>query len=101
MFYENNKQFNISDKIYVEIKANKDSTFVFESYTNNDEMSYLVSEVNRYADLEKGGVDLYYLKLHEMEENINGNNSAARIEVMTTTYDYVNLNTRMILCKAK
>ena len=42
-------------------------------------MSFLMAEVNRYADLEKGGVDLYYLKLHEMQENINPNNSAARI----------------------
>lgn len=101
MFYETNKDFNITDKLYVEIKANKDSTFVFESYTSNDEMSYLLAEVNRYADLEKGGVDLYYLKLHEFQENINDNNSNARIELMTTTYDYVNLNTRVIMCKAK
>ncbi len=40
---------------------------MFESYTNNDDMSYLVAEVNRYADLEKGGVDMYYLKLHEFK----------------------------------
>ena len=52
---------------------------MFESDTNNDEMNYLVAEVNRYADLEKGGVDLYYLKLNEFESNINDKNKGARI----------------------
>jgi len=88
--------------MYIEIKANKDSTFIFESYTNNEELSYLVPEVNRYSDLEKGGVDLYYMRLFELQENIDNdkNPKSSRIEVMTTTYDYIELGTRFFLCKA-
>lgn len=99
-FYTKNKDANITDKLLVEIKANKDSTLVFESYTNNDEMNYIVPEVNRYADLDKNQSDVYYLKLIEFKENINEKNKQARIEVMTTTYDYIDLKNRFFLCKA-
>lgn len=78
-FYVKYKDANITDNLLIEIIANKDSTFVFESYTNNQEMNYIVPEVNRYADLEKNQSDVYYLRLVEFKENVNENNKQARI----------------------
>ncbi len=42
-------------------------------------MNYIVSEVNRYAGLDKNGTDIYYMKLLELEENVNEKNKYVRI----------------------
>jgi hypothetical protein len=39
---------------------------VFESYTSNEEMSFLMAEVNRYAEIDQGDSDMYYFKLMEL-----------------------------------
>ena len=65
--------------MFIEIKANKDSTFVFESYTSNEEMSFLMAEVNRYAEIDQGDSDMYYFKLMELASEVNDKNSEARI----------------------
>lgn len=42
-------------------------------------MNYIVAEVNRYAELDKSGSDVYYIKLLEMAENVNDTSKSARI----------------------
>lgn len=71
-FFEKNKEANVTEHLYIQIRANKDSTFVFESYTNDEGMNYLTPEVNRYADLNGDGTDIYFFKLTQIQENIKG-----------------------------
>ncbi len=63
-------------------------------------MNYIVSEVNRYAELDKNGTDIYYMKLLELEENVNETNKAVRIELMTTTYETIQLEPKLFMCKS-
>lgn len=64
-------------------------------------MNYIVSEVNRYAELDVNESDVYYLMLTESKENVNEKNKQARVEVMTTTFANINLPSRFFLCKAR
>ena len=73
-FFEKNRNSKINTFMFVEIKGNKDSTFVFESFSDNSNMTHLISELNRYATIDKKSTDYYFIKLVEMKSNVNDKN---------------------------